>query len=123
LLAAESVQLFPEMAERALAVLAEDDSNDVQLQAADSLRDLLARLDGLSRMQLVLDWALSDRRRLRAAMARALCTELPVLGVGPTLAELARDDYPEVRDAAAAAQLRRAVRARTADNLMGDAKE
>ncbi len=106
-LAVDCVMQFPEMAEHALAILAEDESDAVRLGASSGLGTLLERLDGLARIRIVVDWVLSARRGHRAAMARALCSELPILGVTPALEQLVLDADPDVRRAASAAQRRR----------------
>lgn len=98
---------FPELAEQALVVLARDREFAVRKGAAAGLRMLLARLDGLSRIRLVIAWSMSDKRRLRAAIARALRSRLPILGVVPALDTLAHDQYADVRHAACATSARR----------------
>jgi hypothetical protein len=106
-LAAVHCRDFPALSERALAVLAQDDRFAVRREASTGLRALLERLDGLARIRVMVDWAMSDQRRLRAAVARALCTHLPILGVVPALDQLAHDAHAEVRRAACAACARR----------------
>ena len=106
-LAADCVMQFPEMAEYALAILAEDQNAAVRARASSVLRTLLERLDGLARIHVVVDWVLSAKRHRRVAMALALCSQLPILGVTPALRQLAIDEDPEVRQAACSAQRRR----------------
>lgn len=106
-LALECLDRYPEISERALGQLVEEEAGAVRLRAALSLAGLLKRLNGVSRLRLVLEWALSNERRHRVAIARALRTRLPVVGVVAALEQLSHDEYADVRSAACRASAHR----------------
>lgn len=113
--AAKLVPLYasndPEFAESLLSQLAEDEVPLVREAAAVGLASLLESLEAMARTPLLARWALSDRPRQRAAAARALCSDVYVIGAPTAVGVLARDSYAVVREAATCAAALRVGRA------------
>jgi hypothetical protein len=97
----------PEMAECALALLSSDGEPSIRSAAARGLQHLLSTLQGLSRTKVLTSWASSMYATRREAAARALDSELDVLGATTALDCLMNDECSHVRVAANAAATRR----------------
>jgi hypothetical protein len=95
----------PELAEGALEVLSADSSRGVRTSAAGGLRRLLQELGGLSRTLIVAEWTCSDHPGQRGAVARALCSRIPVLGTTAALECLSRDSDAHTRRSACQAAI------------------
>jgi hypothetical protein len=89
-------ELSPQV-ELALAQLAADDFAPVRQAARRGFHVLLARLDGIERMRLLCEWALSPEVQRRLAVAQALRegVDSPVADAAQRL--LGGDPDPEVR--------------------------
>jgi hypothetical protein len=98
--ASECGALHPALSEGALGVLSEDSKSGVRTAAARGLRRLLEQLGGLARTQLVAEWTCSDRRHIRATVARALCNRIPILAASAALDQLSHDPDFHVRKSA-----------------------
>lgn len=87
--------------ERALRALAAHSQSLVRERAAVGLERYLLRIRGLTRTEVIAEWATSPHPPLRAAVAKALCNvRIHALGIVPALELLAEDRSAEVRRAA-----------------------
>lgn len=91
------------LAERFFARLANDRSDPVRVAATEDLVVWLASVDGVTRVRVVSDWALSADPSVRLMMARALASGFYTPVAEVAIEHLSRDSSARVRRAAAVA--------------------